>query len=182
MMATQTLSAMRLGGTKSPTQEVKMKRIYHLFAVVITMLLFNGLVFPQSKYSQFGNLNHGSVNVSPAWTKLNTSPGTHTFTKSSSSTTIEVYVNSRFSVGTFSGADGVRFQVRVDNNTPTFDNRGSILQSNASQFLSILAVFQGLPAGSHTVSIWAQAPLGSATSVVVDPSGWGGKIIVKETM
>jgi hypothetical protein len=119
--------------------------------------------------------------VSSTWTKLDT--GTHTFTKNSSSTTIEVYVNSRFIVGTIGvGARGVRFQVRVDDNTPTFENEGSIQQSNTSEFLSILAVFQNLPAGSHTVSIWAQAPSGSATSVGVDPGGWGGKIIVKETM
>ena len=159
-----------------------MKRINQIFAVVTTVLLLNVTVFPQSRYVQFGNLNQDSVNVSSTWTKLKTTSGTHSFTKSSSDTKIEVYVNSRFKVGTISGANGVRFQVRVDNNTPTFDNQGSILTSNTSEFLSIFAVFENLPAGSHTVSIWAQAaPSGSATSVLVDPGGWGGKIIVKET-
>lgn len=157
-----------------------MKRINQLFAVTTTIVLLNGLVFPQSKYFQFGNLNYDSVNVTSAWTKLNTTTGTHSFTKISDGTTIEVYLNSRFSVGTISG-NGVRFQVRVDTSTPTLDNQGSILKSNTSEFLSILAVFQSVPAGSHTVSIWAQAPSGSATSVTVDPGGWGGKMIVKET-
>jgi hypothetical protein len=158
-----------------------MKRINRLFSVMTTMLLLTGLVFPQSRYVQFGNLNNASVNVSSTWTKLNTTSGTHSFTKSSNDTKIEVYVNSRFSVGTITGANGVRFQVRVDDHTPTFGNQGSIRTSNTSEFLSIFAVFQDLPAGSHTVSIWAQAPSGSATSVVVDPGGWEGKIIVKET-
>jgi hypothetical protein len=147
-----------------------------------TMLLLNVTAFPQSRYSQFGNLNHDSVNVSTAWTRLRTTPGTHSFTKSSGATKIDVYVNSRFRVAAFSGANGVQFQVRVDDNTPTFDNLGSITTGNTSEFLSTLAVFENLPAGSHTVCIWAKVlHSGSAASVLVDPGGWGGKIIVKET-
>lgn len=160
-----------------------MKRINQLIAVVTTMLLLNVTAFPQTAYFQFGNLNNASVNVTSAWTKLNTTSGSHTFTKSNANTRLEVHVNSRFSIGTMSaGANGVRFQVRVDTSTPTLDNWGSIRTSNTSDFLSIFAVFENVPAGSHTVSIWAQAaPSGSATAVTVDPGGWGGKIIVKET-
>ena len=159
-----------------------MKRIKQLFTVVATTLILSVTASAQSRYFQFGNLNQDSVNVTSAWTKLKTTTGTHSFNKLSGTTKIEVYVNSRFSVGTFSGANGVRFQVRIDNTiVPTFDNQGSILKSNTSEFLSIFAVFQNLPAGNHTVSIWAQAPSGSASSVTVDPGGWGGKIIVKET-
>lgn len=159
-----------------------MKRIKQLVAVVATMLCLTVTVFTQSRYTQFGNINNGSVNVSSAWTKLNTTSGTHTFNKVSGTTKIEVYVNSRFRVGTISAANGVRFQVRLDDTViPTFDNQGSILTSNTSEFLSILAVFPTISAGNHTVSIWAQAPLGSATAVLADPGGWSGKIIVKET-
>jgi len=150
-------------------------------AAVIALLLLNNVAFSQSSYAQFGNLNHASVNVSSAWTKLATTAGAHTFTKASSTSTIEVYVNSRFKVGILSGANGVQFQVRVDNNSPAFSNDGSILTSNTSTFLSMLAVFRNLPAGNHTTSIWAKTPAGTATSVTVDPGGWGGKIIVKET-
>lgn len=159
-----------------------MKLNSQLFVVLIATLLLNVAAFSQSRYTQFGGLNHDSVNVT-TWTKLKTTAGTHTFTKVSGSTKIEVYVNSRFGIGTLSGgANGVQFRVRVDNTRlPNFDNLGSILQSNTKEFLSLFAVFEGLPAGSHTVSIWAEASPGSATSVVVDPGGWGGKIIVKET-
>ena len=158
-----------------------MKRIQRLFAASTILLFLSGLAFSQSRYTQFGNINNGSVNVGSAWTKLNTTSTSHTFNKVSGSTKIEVYVNSRFRVGTIAAANGVRFQVRVDNTMPTFGNQGSILTSNTSEFLSILSVFPTVSAGSHTVSIWAQAPLGSATSVLVDPGGWGGMIIVKET-
>ena len=159
-----------------------MKRINRLFMVAATMVVLGVTAFSQSRYVQFGNLNQDSVGVSSAWTKLTTTSGTHSFTKIGDATKIEVYVNSRFMVGTITGAYGVRFQVRVDNKTPDFDNQGSIRRSNTAEFLSIFAVFENLPAGNYTVSIWAKAAQsGSATSVLVDPGGWGGKIIVKET-
>lgn len=160
-----------------------MKRTNQLFAVVTTTLLLSVTAYAQSRYSQFGNLNNAAVNVSSTWTKLNTTSGAHTFSKSSDATKIEVYVNSRFGIGTLSGANGVQFQVRVDNHVAAFENLGSIRTSNTSEFLSIFAVFESLPAGNHTVSIWARTlPSGTATSVDVDPGGWGGKIIVKETL
>lgn len=161
-----------------------MKRNYQLFAIIVTALLLNVAAFSQSRYTQFGNLNQGSVTVTSTWTKLITTTGTHTFTKHSAATKIEVYVNSRFGIGTLSGgAQGIFIRVRLDNTTtPNFDNLGSIVQSNSKEFLSLFAVFEGVSAGNHTVSIWAQTQSGSATSVHNDPGGWGGKIIVKETL
>jgi len=136
----------------------------------------------RSNYFQFGDLNFGPATVSSTGTRLNTTAGTHSFTKSHNDTKLEVYVNSRFSVGTISGASGVEFYIRIDLTPAAYETRGSILTSNTSDFQSLYAVFQNIPAGSHTVSIWGQAqPSGSASSVVVDPGGWGGKIIVKES-
>jgi hypothetical protein len=130
----------------------------------------------------FHNLNNDSVDVSSTWKKLNTTSGTHSFSKKRDDTNLEVYVNSRFSVGKFAGTKGVQFQARVDKKMPGVGNTGSITKPNTQEFLSILAVFRKLPSGKHTVSIWGQAAqAGSATSVTVDPGGWGGKIIVKET-
>ena len=159
-----------------------MKRITQLLTLVATMLFLSVTAFGQT-YFQFGNLNQDSVTVTSTWTKLKTTTGTHTFTKANAGTKLEIHVNSRFSIGTLSGgANGVIFQVRVDDtSTPNFENWGSIRTSNTADFLSIFAVFQSIPAGSHTVSLWARTPSGSATAVTVDPGGWGGKIIVKET-
>ena len=135
-----------------------------------------------SFYHEFGSLNQASVTVTTTWTELNTG-GPHTFTKNSDDTTIEVYVNSRFSCGTLSsGATGVRFQARIDNTIIyDFGNDGSLRNSSSSDYLSLLNVFQDLPAGMHTVSLWARCAYGSSTDVLADPGGWGGKIIVKET-
>ena len=165
-----------------------MKSLYQLLLFATAQLLVHGLLFAQTGYIQFGNLNEGSVDVGPEWTELWT--GTHTFRTSSNATAIEVYVNSRFGASAIDG-NGVRFQVRVDGSPPTFENEGSLkaidpsdfshsARSYISDFLSVFAVFQKLPAGSHTVSIWARAPRGHATTVSVDPGGWGGTIIVKE--
>src|ERR1051325_10987273 len=98
-----------------------MKHITQLLTLVTTMLFLSVTAFSQS-YFQFGNLNNNSVNVTSAWTKLNTTSGTHSFTKSAANTRLEVHVNSRFRVGTLSGTNGVRFQVRIDNSTATFEN------------------------------------------------------------
>ena len=165
-----------------------MKRLDHLLLFATAQLFVHGLLFAQNGYIQFGNLNQGSVDVDSEWTELRT--GTHTFTTSSKVTTLEVYVNSRFGAAAIDG-NGIRFQVRVDGNPPAIENEGSLraidlsdfsrsARSHISEFLSIFAVFQELPAGSHTVSIWAQAPRGHATTVTVDPGGWGGTIIVKQ--
>jgi hypothetical protein len=138
---------------------------------------------PSANYVQFTNLNNGAVDVSSTWTKLNTTSTSHSFMKNGDDTTIEVIVNSRFWGGTFgSGTNGIEFQVRIDDTIlPDVGNYGSITATNTSQFLSIYGVFQGLPVGSHTVSLWAMTPYGgTSTSVDVDPGGWGGTIIVKE--
>jgi hypothetical protein len=154
-------------------------------AVVAASLLahISGVASAQANYVQFGNLNQSATNVTSTWSKLSTTTGSHTFAKSDNTSVLEVHVNSRFGVGTLSGgANGVRFQVRVDNATPTLENQGSLQTSNSSAFLSIFGVFRNIPAGTHIVSIWAQAaPSGSASSVVADPGGWGGKVIVKES-
>lgn len=160
-----------------------MKRISLLFAALLVVV--SSLAHAQP-YFQFGNLNNGSVNVTSAWTKLNTTAGSHSFTKASATTKIEIHVNSRFGVGALGGgANGVRFQVRIDNTVvPAFENWGSLVASNSKDFISIFAVFPNLPAGAHRVSLWAQAAPGAgatAAAAVVDPGGWGGKIIVKET-
>lgn len=155
-----------------------MGRMKLIFAIVLAMLVMNSLVFAQDAYFQFKYLNVGYTNVGTSWIKLNT--GTHSFTKNQSDTEIEVHVNSRFSIGT-SDAGVVRFQVRIDDvDTPDYGNDGAIWTGNSSEFLSIFAVFEDIPAGSHTVSIWAKAvPSGSALDVLVDTGGVGGAIIVK---
>jgi hypothetical protein len=139
-------------------------------------------VLQESNFVKFSGLNNGGVDVTSTFTKLNTTSANHLFTKSNADTKIEVHVNSRFGAGTFSGTNGIQFQVRIDDlPANVVDNIGAITTSGGVDFLSMYAVFDGLTAGPHTVSIWARAaPSGSSSGVVADPGGWGGSIIVKE--
>jgi hypothetical protein len=141
------------------------------------------------QYTQFGNLNQASVLVNTTTPGLYTKLGTPTmtFTKVRADTKIEVSVDSRFGSGTFGGApiaNGIIFEVRVDD-TPAnvVQTRGAITTSATTQFLSFRAVFSGLSAGAHTVSLWATT--GSAgsnsTGALVDPGGFLGAVVVKET-
>lgn len=137
-----------------------------------------------SNYWQFGGLNYARSTVTTTWTQLGiASSPSLSFTKSVAASNIEVYVNSNFYAGVFAGgANGIAFQVGIDGIVgPTFGNTASILTTGATEFLSIYSIFQGLAAGPHTVSLWAETSAGSSTSVLVDPGGWGGAIIVKES-
>ena len=156
-----------------------MKKITVVFTLIFTILLLNNQLFAQNSYFEFGGLNHSSTDVGSTWTKLNTGDP-HTFTKNQSDTDVEVYLNSWFFIG-FLNANGARFMVRIDDAIdPDYDNEVSIKTSNTSEFMSIFAVFKNLPAGSHTVSIWAKAaPSGDVEDILVDQGGWGGRIIVK---
>lgn len=172
-------------GTVSPTQKLDVVGNIAVSGTVDGVNISNfkaDVDGRSSRYFAFGNLNASSVNVGTTWTKLGTVSGSHAFTKARADTKIEVHVGSRFSSGVFSGTSGIHFQARVDDQPSVIGNDGAITASNAIQFLSLFGVFQGLASGSHTVSIWAQVGgSGSSASVVVDPGGWGGKIIVKET-
>ena len=71
----------------------------------------------------------------------------------------------------------------IDDETEAdFGNDGSILKPDFKEFISIFAVFEKLSAGKHTFSLWGKANKGGSVSgVLVDPGGWGRRIIVKET-
>lgn len=154
-----------------------MGRMKLFFAVVLSMLVMSGLAFAQNAYFEFDYLNTGDIDVGSTWVKLDT--GTHSFTKNQNDTQTEVYVNSRFGMDSLS-ATGVLFEVRIDDVlVPDHDSRGSILSHNLQDFVSFFAVFENIPAGSHTVSIWARVYAGTAYGVLVDPGGWGGSMIVK---
>lgn len=159
-----------------------MKHLKYFIAIMIVIFLVSGLVFSLPSYYKFTSLNYGSVTVTSTWTKLNTTSGSHSFTTTTPGSVVEVHVNSNFYVGTLSGANGVQFQVRVDNLPAYYENQGVIRSSNTTEFLSIFAAFPNLATGNHTVSLWARTYSGTATSVCADPGGWNGAIIVKETM
>lgn len=131
-----------------------------------------------SRYSISVNLNNAAITATATWQKM----GDYlTFTKSAAASSVEVHCNTRAGAGGFSHALGVRFQLRIDDAASSISNDAAITISNAVEFISMFAVFQGLAAGAHTVSIWTRTNSGTSANVVLDPSGFGGRIIAKET-
>jgi hypothetical protein len=55
-----------------------------------------------------------------------------------------------------------------------------IFQGTTAQYVSISSFFAGLAAGTHSIKIVAQMNLATSSSVLLDPGGFGGKIIIKE--
>lgn len=162
-----------------------MKEKKFILTVLAWMLMLSVSAFSESRYFSFGHLNQGNVLVTDAWAKLNT--GTHSFTTITNGATLEVHVNSGFCIikrgltqGT--GFSCVSFQVRIDDRPANYENQVALKRGENSAFLPIFAVFKNIPAGTHTVSLWAQtAPAGGIVfKVAVDCGGYGGAIIVKE--
>ena len=83
-----------------------------------------------------------------------------TFSKSNAETNLEVYVDSKMYSGFFTGATGIRFEIRVDGQAGSYYTAGSIRFSNTYDFISMMAVYPNLSAGSHTVMTdWARTLL-----------------------
>ncbi len=162
-----------------PDITVKVSKSAH---VIIDVLGYYHEVNDQgTRYFQSGSLNGSSKTVGSIFSSLG---NFLTFNRQKAGSRIEVQLHSRARAGIFSGgATGVRFQVRVDGGIADWDNDAAITSSNAIDFISIFAVFDGLSAGNHTVSVWARANSNGGTSsgVLLDPGGWGGRIVVKET-
>jgi len=140
--------------------------------------LGNGTWKDNSRYFVSGPLNNASIAAGPIAIRI----GDYLiFAKVSAESTIEVTLNTRAATGVFSGAAGVTFEVRIDGLTTTMANVATSTVSNTVEFIGIFAVFQNLAIGNHTVSVFARTNAGTSSPVSLDPGGFGGRIIVKET-
>lgn len=106
-----------------------------------------------------------------------------TFSVQTPNSLVELTYNDRLFVGSMTGT-GVIFELRVDDQ-PMADGRAQALVhgSEAGERVtgSITAVFDNLSEGDHTVSLWAAAIFGNATTVVNDPGCFRfGSIVIKE--
>lgn len=131
-----------------------------------------------ANYGLSGFLNDFSSNLTSTYSLVATRD---TFTKQEDDTRLELYLHSRIRSGVFgSGATGVLVELRVDDSPASLTIRGAVTVSNTIDFVSGFAVFEGLPAGQHTFSLWARTNNGVSTGFLPDPGGWGGRILVKE--
>ena len=148
-----------------------MKHFNSIFVIITALLIMNSQVTAQDTYYEFGSLNNSSISIGSDWVKCAT--GTHVFNKSTNESVIEVQLHSRVRATAINGT-GIRFKFRIDDDiNADFTNHASLnaVYNQYVDFVSIFAVFQNIPAGSHTVSIWAKALGGTADGVGIDPGG-----------
>jgi len=131
-----------------------------------------------SRYFVSGGLAVASINATTTAQRMG---DFLVFAKASAESTVEVTLNSRAQSGVFSGASSVKFEIRIDNVATNMANEAAINSTSLVEFIGIFAVFQGLAAGNHTVSVWVRTNSGTSTGVLLDPGGYGGRIIAKET-
>lgn len=110
-----------------------------------------------------------------------------TFNKTYSTTMVELTLQNNFYMGTFTGATGVVFELRIDDAATTNGNATLLIRStHAGESLPgvITGIFSGLSSGSHTVSVWAKTVYGSGSSAMIDAGCFNSfgtnNVIVKE--
>jgi len=112
-----------------------------------------------------------------------------TFAKGSAATAVEALLVGRLWVNTLTDSSGVIFELRIDDQASRRGTAQGLLKLGEEGGYggvpaAIAGVFEELPAGAHTVSLWAWTPYGSATGALVDPGCWDGssQVILTERM
>lgn len=106
-----------------------------------------------------------------------------TVTKNYDDSVIELAYNGNASYGSLSSGLGLLFELRVDGAGPDVKSRGSIQAAIGSPALiSVKSIYENLPSGTYTVSMYVQAPNSGSTvtNVLLDPGGWGARILATE--
>lgn len=130
-------------------------------------------------YTRSGILNIGAditdtpTPVGPALTVEKVYDDTH----------LEVFFNSNVFASNWSTATRfVEFQIRLDGAIGITDNSIPIRVEDTYISIALFDVFQDLPIGSYDIQIYAGTNSGASARAVLDPGGFGGRIVVKETL
>lgn len=131
-----------------------------------------------SLYRVIRGLNNSSYNASTTWQPLGPQL---TINKAHPNSVIEVFANTSINVGDFNTASYVQFEIRVNGVVTSIDNKAMIRPANNNGMVSMMAVFENLPVGNHTVQLYFRDSNGTANNITLDIGGFGGSIIAKET-
>ncbi len=131
-------------------------------------------------FTFIGSLNNTSLGV--VTTTFAKVEDMGTFTKQFPETNVELTLTSPMFIENFSSSSNITFELRIDNVQTIFGNAVTTLwqSSNNFQFLTIYGMFPKIPVGTHTISLWARTNTGTASNVLPDAGGYGGKVVVKE--
>lgn len=110
-----------------------------------------------------------------------------TFNKVNAGTFIDLNFQTIIQVGTFTGAAGVVYEIRVDDVATTIGNATALQkQTGIPSMANFFGIFSGLAPGTHTVSLWVKTtnPGTTASNASYDPGCFNSSgtniVLVKE--
>jgi len=130
-------------------------------------------------YTQSPSLNDNAYDLpNQDWTAVGRE---FTVTKKFDNTPIELEYSGRAQVESMSGY-GVWFQIRLNNEVPTYFSLGSLISTELQGEISTKSIYLDLPAGTYTGRIYAQSPNpgSSAKGIMIDPGGWDETVLITE--
>jgi hypothetical protein len=129
-------------------------------------------------YTQSGSLNDKSYNLDATMKPIGP---TFEVKKLHAGTPLELELAGTVSAASVSGANGIKFEVRVNGTAPNHRIEGSLKAGHLNDSIYTKSVYTHLAVGSYTCQVYAQAaPAGTATGVILDPGGWGEAILATE--
>ena len=105
------------------------------------------------------------------------------FNKSNLNSYVEITLQTVLWVSAFNGANGVAYQLRVDDEATIVGNAVSMIRTANTYYpVSMTGIFDRIASGNHTVSLWAKCVGGSATSAFYDQGCYTGTnvVLIKE--
>ncbi len=109
-----------------------------------------------------------------------------TFNKENDNTLLELIMNCHVVVSSYSGTNGLYFQVRIDDQPTSFGKMEFVAfnPNSAYTYFTPTGFFPGISSGQHTISVWAGIYWagGTVTGVMVNPGGYNfaSRMMVKE--
>lgn len=136
---------------------------------------------PQVYLTTLAVPNVGISGVSTTFTKIG---NIGQFTVQDSASLVEVTHQGRLFIQNIVSATGVYFELRVDDQSPLPDSGLAMIRSTeAGSYVpsTFSGYWQGLTAGTHTVSLWVRTANSGSTGATMNPGGWASNdIIIKE--
>lgn len=135
---------------------------------------------PPVKLTSLAIPNLGVDGVTSTFTKI---ADIGPFTVENAASLVEVTHQGRLYADNFVSSTGMVFELRVDDQSP-LSNTGQAMVRSAETNTYVASTFSGyfqnLPAGEHTVSLWARTSSGTADTII-NPGNWTiNDLIIKE--
>lgn len=131
-----------------------------------------------ANYTQSGSLNDRAYNLNPTMQPIGP---TFTVKKLRAKSSLELELAGTVSAESLSASNGILFELRANGQLPNFKIMGSLKIGHLYDSIVMKSVYTNLPIGTYTIQLYGQAaPGGTATKVILDPGGWGERILATE--